>query len=85
MSIAEYIVRFYDLNKIMEIIINKKLAEIEFKKGLPLFQQEYMSEWSVRRLKDLLYEGRIKIPQDFKLDVQLSSVMSMQMNQHGRC
>jgi len=53
-------------------------GEIIFKKGEPVYKEEFMSEWSVRRLKVLLYEGRIKIPQDFKLDSQLSSIISMQ-------
>lgn len=50
---------------------------IKMDKGLPVYRQEYMSEWSVSRLKDILYNGRCLIPQDFKFDTQFSVVMSM--------
>lgn len=47
-----------------------------FKKGVPEYRQEFMSEWSVRRLKTLLYEGRMILPFDNKLDSQLNAVIS---------
>ncbi len=45
-------------------------------KGKPVYREEYMSEWSVRRLKVLLYETRINIPIDYKFDEQINSVIS---------
>ena len=36
-----------------------------------------MSQWSVSRLKVILYETKISIPLDYKFDVQISSVMSI--------
>lgn len=70
---------WYDGSKKIDVDFAKdEKGEVVFKKGLPVFRQEYMSEWSVRRLKNLLYEGRCQIPQDFKFDIQLSSVISMQ-------
>lgn len=48
-----------------------------FDKGKPVFKQEYMSEWSVKRLKDLMYEGRIDLPEDFKFISQFGQVISM--------
>lgn len=48
-----------------------------FKDGKPVFKQEYMSEWAVKRLKDLMYEGRIIIPEDFKFIAQFGQVISM--------
>ena len=44
--------------------------------GKPVFRQEYMSEWSMNRLKVLLYETRINIPVDYKLHNQLASIIS---------
>lgn len=48
-----------------------------FKDGKPVYKFEYMSEWSVKRLKDLMYEGRIIIPEDFKFIAQFGQVISM--------
>ena len=45
-------------------------------KGLPVYREEYMSVWSMTRLMHLLYETRINIPQDYKLDAQLNSIIS---------
>jgi len=52
--------------------------KVVFEKGQPKYKQEYMSEWSVRRLKTLLYENRVNLPTDYKLDMELNSVISMQ-------
>ncbi len=48
---------------------------IKMDKGKPVYRYEYMSEYSVTRIKELLYNGRCRIPQDFKFDVQFSSVI----------
>lgn len=55
-----------------------KLGKVKIEKGKPVYQYEYMSEWSVRRLKVLLYEQRCKLPMDYKFDIQLNSVISTQ-------
>ena len=44
--------------------------------GRPVFLEEFQSEWSVRHLKALLYEGRILMPEDFKFSKQLNYVIS---------
>ena len=46
------------------------------KDGVPIYRQEFMKEWSVNRLKELFYNERFNIPMDYKLDDQLSSVIS---------
>lgn len=46
--------------------------------GKPLFKQEYVSEWTVKSLKTLFYDGKIKCPIDYKLDKQLNSVIANQ-------
>jgi len=51
---------------------------IVLKNGKPIHREEYITEWSIKRLKDLLYDRRFKLPLDYKLDVQLNSVIAMQ-------
>ena len=53
-------------------------GNILMKNGKPVHLEEYMSEWSIRRLKTLLYEEQMKLPRDYKLEVQFSSIMSFQ-------
>lgn len=43
--------------------------------GKPLYKQEYVSEYSVLRLKELLYAGKVLLPIDYKLDKQINSVV----------
>ena len=50
---------------------------IIMEKGEPVYRQEYMSEFSMHRLANLLYGGRFIIPVDYKFDSQFSVVMSM--------
>jgi hypothetical protein len=52
--------------------------KVIFKDGQPTYREEYVSEWSIKHLKDLLYTEKIYIPMDYKLDVQLNSVICMQ-------
>jgi hypothetical protein len=52
---------------------------IVFENGLPLYKEELVDSWSVKRLRDILYEeGKIEIPIDYKLDSQLNSVIATQ-------
>lgn len=40
--------------------------------------EEFVADWSIKRLKDILYEpGKIIIPMDYKLDGQLNSVIAV--------
>ena len=50
--------------------------EVITEQGRPVFLEEFQSEWSVRHLKSLLYEGRIIMPSDFKFEKQLNYVIS---------
>ena len=50
-----------------------------YKDGQPAYIEEYVSEWSVRHLKSLLYDGKIEIPEDcYKFDVQINSIVALQ-------
>jgi hypothetical protein len=54
-------------------------GRVIFEDGLPVYREEYVESWSVKRLKDLLYEeGKFTLPLDYKLDNQLNSVATMQ-------
>ena len=55
---------------------NEITGEIIFKDGKPVNQEEYVVEWSIKHLKDLLYSGKFDLPLDHKLDRQLNSVIS---------
>ncbi len=48
-----------------------------FKGGKPVYAEEYVSEWSVKRLQHLLYNQKFEIPQDFKFDSQINSVVAL--------
>ena len=70
---------WYDGSRKIDVDFEKDdKGNIILKKGKPVYRQEYMSEWSVRRLKHLLYENRCIFPTDYKLERQLSSVISVQ-------
>jgi hypothetical protein len=51
-------------------------GKIVLENSRPVLVEEFMSEWSIRFLKSLLYEGRINLPVDYKLFKQLSAVVS---------
>jgi hypothetical protein len=54
-------------------------GNILFKDGQPVNKEEYVDTWSIKRLRDLLYEeGKVEIPLDYKLDHQLNSVIATQ-------
>lgn len=75
----------YSKNNLVYYAGTEKIG-VEFKKsdngqvllenGKPIMLEEFQSEWSVRYLKTLLYEGRILMPTDFKLEKQINSVIS---------
>ena len=49
--------------------------EIRMENGEPVYKRELMADYSVQRLKYLLYNGKCRIPQDFKFDLQFSKVI----------
>ena len=44
--------------------------------GKLIFKEEYVSVWSVQRLKVLLYKQKMSIPKDYKFDTQFSNIIS---------
>jgi hypothetical protein len=50
-----------------------------FKDGKPVWKEEFVDGWSIKRLRDLFYEeGKMELPLDYKLDVQLNSIIATQ-------
>jgi hypothetical protein len=67
-------------NEKIKVSIEKdeKGSEV-FKDGRPVWKEEFVDGWSIKRLRDLLYEeGKMELPLDYKLDVQLNSVIVTQ-------
>ena len=53
-------------------------GNVIIKNGLPVEKHEFISEWSIKHLKDLLYGELMDLPLDYKLDIQLNSVIATQ-------
>ena len=61
-------------------VIKDEQGNIIFEDGKPVYKQEMVDSWSVKRLKDILYEkGKIELPLDYKLDSQLNSIIIIQI------
>lgn len=45
--------------------------------GQLIVKEEYVAEWSIKYLKEMLYENQIEIPMDFKLYEQLSGCIGV--------
>lgn len=53
-----------------------EFGNVIFDEGKPVYKEEYVSSWSFHNLRTLLYEeGKINLPLDYKLDIQLNSVI----------
>lgn len=70
------VVRYAGATKLPVGFEKDKEGKILLKGGKPVYRQEYMSEWSVSRLKVLLYETKVNIPTDYKFSEQINSVIS---------
>ena len=79
---------FYSKENLVWVAFNEKLpvgfekddkGKIKYEKGTPVYQKEYVIDWSIRRIKYLIYDGeKIEIPYDFKFDKQFGAMISMQ-------
>ena len=70
------LVRYAGMEKIGVDFKKDEKGAVIIEDGKPALLEEFMSEWSVRFLKVLLYEGRVNIPQDYKFIKQLNSMIS---------
>jgi len=52
-----------------------ELGNENFKDGKPVYKEEFVEVWSIKRLRDIFYEeGKIIVPLDYKLDRQFNSI-----------
>lgn len=52
-----------------------ELGNEKFVNGKPVYKEEYVEGWSIKRLRDIFYEeGKITVPLDYKLDRQFNSI-----------
>jgi len=70
------VVRYAGASKIPVDFERHSDNTVVIESGQPKERMEYMAEWSVNRLKVLLYNNRIFLPLDYKLDKQINSVIS---------
>ena len=49
---------------------------VVFKNGRPVEKEEYVNEWSIKVLKELLYENKFILPIDYQFHKQFNSVIS---------
>lgn len=63
-------------NKIQTGFLEDKDGNVVIEKGTAVVKEEFMSEWGVSRLKTLLYNGLLTIPEDFKFITQISKVIA---------
>lgn len=52
-------------------------GKILYQDNKPVEKLEYVAEWSVKRMKDLLYAERMELPLDYKFDVQFNSIVAV--------
>ncbi len=72
----ENIVRYDGRTKIVTGFELDEKGKPKMKNGKAIVKEEKMKEWSIRRLMAILYEERIRIPQDHKFDNQINQVIS---------
>ena len=72
---------YYDGSKKIAVGYKKDdEGKVTMVNGKPELIEEFMSEYSVKHLKALLYDEKMLIPQDFKFDTQINSVISLTLS-----
>jgi hypothetical protein len=87
-SIYRSLAEVFPLENLVWVAFNEKIpvgfekheltGDILMKDGKPIYKEEYVTDWSVKHLKDLLYSDLMDLPIDYKFDQQINSVVSMQ-------
>lgn len=72
----EKMVHYAGTNKVAVGIKKDDNDRVIMQNGQPQTVEEFMSEWAVKHLKDLFYEQLLVLPQDYKLEAQINSVIS---------
>jgi len=72
----EHVIRYAGNSKVKVGFQKDKKGKEIIKDGKPIYKEEFMSEWSVVRLKHLLYNQKFKLPMDYRFDKMLNAVIS---------
>ncbi|KKL22647.1 hypothetical protein LCGC14_2433340, partial [marine sediment metagenome] len=85
--IYRYLSKFYKKENLCWVNFQSKIAvafteddngNVVYKNGKPVFEEEYVIDWAVRRNKVLLYDGEhAEIAYDYKFDKQFGGMKSM--------
>lgn len=72
----EHVIRYAGNKKVKVGFEKDKDGKEIIKEGKLIYKEEHMSEWSVRRLKTLLYNSKFKLPMDYRFDKMFNAVIS---------
>lgn len=71
---------WYQGNKKVKVdLLKDDKGNLVLENDSPIYEEEFHSEFSVRHLIEILYSGKIDLPQDYKLLEQLGSVVAKQL------
>ena len=73
----ENLVWYAGTNKVVVGWETDKDGNVLFENGKPIEKEEFMSEWAVKRLKDLFYNGSCILPEDYKFLTQFNQVIAL--------
>ena len=73
----ENLVWYAGTNKVVVGFLLDKDGKVVLENGKPIEKEEYMSEWAVKRLKDLFYNSLCILPEDFKFLTQFNQVTAL--------
>jgi hypothetical protein len=65
--------------KVKVDLLKDEKGNLVLENNSPVYEEEFHSEFSVRHLIEILYNGKIELPQDYKLLEQLGSVVAKQL------
>lgn len=65
--------------KVKVDLLKDEKGELILENNSPVYEEEFHSEFSVRHLIEILYNGKIELPKDYKLLEQLGSVVAKQL------
>jgi len=77
-----------DVKRVIWVAFNEKIAmDFELEEdgityktdasGNHIYREEYITDWSIQRLKQLFYTQKMVIPKDFKFDNQFVNIVAM--------
>ncbi len=87
-TLVRELTKMFGVDAVIPVGFNEKIAigEVYDENGHLQFERdgnikmhyEYVVDWSIKRLKDLLYRGKFKLPIDDKFDRQFSQMITIQ-------